>query len=91
MALKRPGTTSNATFLVTAFWALAMIVVLVAGHLFLAFLLYANFTGSEGMAEIAKFTGLPTWSLWLSIVAAIALDGWILFHDRKTKKKAMKR
>ncbi len=91
MALKRPGTTSNVSFLTTAFWALAMIVVLVAGHLVLAFLLYATITNNGGMADIAKFTGMPTWALWLSIVAAIALDGWILFHDRKAKKKAMQR
>jgi len=91
MALKRPGSTSNITFLVTAFWALAMIATLVAGHLVLGFLLYANITGSGGMKEISDFTSQPIWALWLSIVAALALDGWILYNQRQDRLKAFKR
>jgi hypothetical protein len=91
MGLKRAGSTSNVTFFITAFWALLMIAVLVSGHLVLGFLAYAKITGSGGIDEIAKFTDMPTWTLWLSIVAALVLDGWIVFHDRKDRKKALKR
>lgn len=73
------------------FWALAMIAVLVSGHLVMAFLLYAKVTGTAGMEEIAKFTSMPTWSLWLAMIAALALDGWIVYHQRKDHQKALKR
>jgi len=91
MALKRPGTASRFTFLTTSFWALVMIAVLVAGHLVMAFLLYAKVTGNTGMEEIAKFTDIPIWSLWLAVVGALALDGWIIYHQRLDRKKTMKR
>ena len=91
MALKRPGTASNLTFLITSFWALVMIVVLVAGHLTMAFLAYAKFTGSAGMPDIAKFTGMPSWLLWLAVVGGLALDAWIIYHQRLERKKVMRR
>ena len=91
MALKRPGTSSNITFFITSFWALVMIAVLVAGHLVLAFLLYAKVTGSSGMPDIAKFTGMPSWALWLAVVGALALDAWIFYHHRKDRKEALRR
>jgi len=91
MALKRPGTASNLTFFITSFWALVMIVILVAGHLTLAFLAYAKFTGSSGMPDIAKFTGMPPWLLWLAVVGGLALDIWIIYHQRLDRKKALKR
>ncbi|MDT8377037.1 MAG: hypothetical protein RQ867_09940 [Mariprofundaceae bacterium] len=91
MAIKQPGTASQVTFLITAFWALVMVAVLVSGHLVLAFLAYSKFTGGKGIEEVAAFTSLPAWALWLSIVAALALDGWILYHQRKERQKALKR
>lgn len=91
MALRRPGSASRITFLTTAFAALVMVVVLIGGHLVLGFLAYSKITGGAGMEEIAKFTGLPAWSLWLSIIAAIALDVWILYHQRQDRLKALRR
>ncbi len=91
MAIKRPGTTSNITFFITTFWALVMITTLVAGHLVLGFLIYSNITDGGGMKAISEFVSLPTWLLWLSIVAALALDGWILYHKRQERLKALKR
>lgn len=91
MALRRPGSASRITFLTTASAALVMIAVLIGGHLVLGFLAYSKIAGGEGMVEIARFTDLPAWSLWLSIVAAIALDGWILYHRRQDRLKAFKR
>ncbi len=91
MAIKQPGTTSHIALLVTLFWSLTMLVTLIGGHLVLAFLAYSKFTGGKGIEEVAEFTSLPTWTLWLSIVAALALDTWILYHQRKDRKKALKR
>jgi len=91
MALKQPGTRSNATFLVSGTWALSMIVILVAGHLVLGFLVYAKFTGEGGMEEIASFTSIPEWALWLSIIAALAMDGWIIYSQQQERLKANKR
>ncbi|MDX8403038.1 MAG: hypothetical protein R8K54_01345 [Mariprofundaceae bacterium] len=91
MALRRPGSTSNITFYITAFWALVMIAVLIGGHLTLGFLIYSKVTDGGGMEAVAKLADLPTWLLWLSIVAALVLDGWILYHQRQDRLKALKR
>jgi len=91
MAIKQPGTTSSTELLITLFWSLIMVTTLIGGHLVLAFLIYSNFSDGKGMVEVAEFTSLPIWSLWLSIVAALALDGWILYHQRKERKEALSR
>jgi len=91
MAIKQPGTTSSTQLLTTLFWSLIMVVILIGGHLTMAFLIYSNFTDGKGMLEVAEFTSLPTWALWLSVVAALALDSWILFHQRKDRKEALSR
>ncbi|MES0371282.1 MAG: hypothetical protein ABUK11_03295 [Mariprofundaceae bacterium] len=91
MALRRPGSASRFTFLTTASAALVMIAVLIGGHLVFAFFVYSKITGGTGMVEIAEFTDLPAWSLWLSIVAAAALDVWILYHQRQDRLKALRR
>jgi hypothetical protein len=91
MAIKQPGTTSHIALLITLSWSLVMVLILIGGHLVLAFLAYSKITGGKGIEEVAAFTSLPTWTLWLSIVAALALDGWILYHQRKDRQKALKR
>jgi len=91
MGLKRPGSQSNALFMVGMFWALVMVAVLVAGHLVLAFLIYSSMTGGKGMAEVAEFTSAPAWALWLSVAGALALDGWIAYHHHKERKEALRR
>ena len=91
MAIKQPGTTSHIALLITLSWSLVMILTLIGGHLVMAFLAYSKFTGGKGMEEVATFTSLPNWVLWLAIVAALALDGWILYHQRKDRLKALKR
>lgn len=91
MTLKRPGSQSNILFAIGMFWAAVMIAVLVAGHLVLGFLIYLSVTGGKGIVEIAQFTTLPDWALWLSIVAALALDGWIVYHHYKERREALRR
>ena len=91
MAIKQPGTTSSTALLITLSWSLVMVVILIGGHLVLAFLAYSKFTGGKGIEEVAEFTSLPIWALWLSVIAALALDGWILYHQRKDRLKALKR
>lgn len=91
MAIKQPGTTSHISLLITLSWSLVMVVTLIGGHLVLAFLAYSKVTGGKGIEEVAAFTSLPTWALWISMVAALALDGWILYHQRKDRKKALER
>ena len=91
MALKQPGTTSKTALLVTLFWSVTMVATLIGGHLILAFLAYSKFTDGRGIEEVAEFTSLPIWALWLSIAGALALDGWILYHQRKDRKEALSR
>jgi len=91
MALKRPGTQSNTLFAIGMFWAIVMVTVLVAGHIVLLFLIYSGLTDGKGMEEIAKFTSLPAWALWLSVVGGLALDAWIAYHHFKERREALRR
>lgn len=91
MALKRPGSQSNTLFIIGMFWALVMIAVLVAGHLVLGYLIYSTLTDGKGLETISELTSVPPWGLWLSMLGALALDGWILYHHFKARKEALRR
>jgi len=49
MALKQPGSRSNVQLLITGFWASAMLVVLLGGHIIAGYLILASLQDGEGM------------------------------------------
>ncbi|MFQ5582591.1 MAG: hypothetical protein ACE5F3_08220 [Mariprofundaceae bacterium] len=87
MALRRPGSTSRIDLLTTGFWAILMLVVIIGGHVILAYLMI----GSGGMEKVVEFTGLPAWLMWVMLLGAIGLDGWIAYTIRKERKKILER
>lgn len=91
MALKQPGSRSNIQLLITAFWAGAMLLILLGGHIIAGYLILASFFDGEGMKQVIEFTGLQEWLIWIWMLAGIGLDGWIFHNIRKDRKKALKR
>jgi len=91
MALKPPGSRSNIQLLITGFWASAMLLILLGGHIIAGYLILASFLDGDGMKNVTKFTGLHDWMIWVWILAGIGLDGWIFHNIRKDRKKALER
>jgi len=91
MALYQPGKRSNITFLTTSIFTIALLTIIIAGHLVIVFDLWFYFTKNTGMEEISAFTGLPETLLWLSVVAALMMDVWVVIHMRKGHQKAERR
>jgi len=91
MRLKRPGTRSTFQLLVTSFWAGAMLLILLGGHIIAGYLILASFEGNKGMKILTDLSGLHAWTFWAWMLAAIGLDGWIFYNIREDRKKALER
>jgi len=92
MGLRPPGTRSNVTLLITGFWTVLSLMVLIGGHLALALLVYLKFfQEGSGMEHLAKFTGLDPLIIWGSIAAALALDVWIAISTKRDREKKIRR
>jgi hypothetical protein len=89
--LKRPGSRSNLTLLISATGTIFLLAVLLGGHIILAYLILANFTDAEGMKAVEAFTGLPPIVIWLWVIAGLGIDAWIAHNIRKERKKALQR
>lgn len=91
MGLRRAGSRSNATLLTSGGLAIALLVILIGGHVILGYLILSSFFGNGNMGTITTHTSIPTWVLWLMVLGAIAMDGWILYSVRKARKQATER
>jgi len=87
MALRKPGSTSRMDLLTTGLWTVLMVAVMIAGHVILVYLIL----GDGGMKKVVEFIGLPVWLLWITVVGAIGLDGWVIYSTRKERKKILER
>jgi len=88
---KQPGTTSRFSLIVSSVWIGLGLVVLLGGHAVLAYSLWAWTQDESGMQTIAELFSLPLWLLWLSLLGALAMDGWIVYSIREDRKKALRR
>jgi len=91
MALKTPGSRSNIQLLVTGFWAGAMLLILLGGHIIAGYLILASLLDWNGMKNVTEFTGLHEWLIWVWILAAVGVDGWIFYNIREDRRKALER
>lgn len=91
MALRPPGSRSNIDLIIYGALALIQVLLLISGHVMVGYLLMGHFEIGKGMADILEFTGLPEWSIWLTIAATMAMDIWIIHLKRQERKKALKR
>ncbi|MDQ6994181.1 MAG: hypothetical protein Q9M18_01125 [Mariprofundaceae bacterium] len=68
-----------------------MLLLLIAGNLVLAIVLFLNIDQGLGMEVLVEKTGLPSLLLWILVAVSIVLDGWIFLSDRKNKQHARRR
>jgi len=91
MALRPPGSRSNIDLVTYGALALVQVLLLISGHVLAGYIIMGHFGIGKGMADILEFTGLPEWSIWLTITATIAMDAWIIYLKREERRKALKR
>lgn len=88
---KQPGATSRLSLIVSSIWVGLGLVVLLGGHAVLAYSLWTWTQDESGMQTIAELFNLPPWFLWLCLLGALGMDGWIVYSIREDRKKARRR
>ncbi|MDX8389794.1 MAG: hypothetical protein R8M38_04805 [Mariprofundaceae bacterium] len=91
MARNMAGKASRKELFSTLAWSSTMLVVLIGGHLIIAWLIYANMVDEPGMEAIIELTSLPKWALWIVAIAAPIADVWIWNHGRMERKRNLAR
>jgi|GEM_PF-2305829 len=91
MALRRPGSRSNASLLSSSALAIVLLTILIGGHVILAFLVVASVFGDGGLKTIAAHTDVPGWVLVLLVVGAIIMDVWIAYSMRQARNRKQQR
>jgi len=88
---RKPGSRSNASLASSGAWLALGLVVLIGGHLVLAYLLVNSLFGSGGMNVVVTHIDIPHWLLGLLAAGAIVMDSWIVYSLRRAGRKAMER
>ena len=88
---KQPGATSKLSLIISVIWIGLGLVVLLGGHVILAYSLWAWTQGESGMQTIAALSGQPFWLLWLCLLGAVAMDGWIAYSILQERKNIRRR
>ena len=89
---KLPGQRSNITLLITSFWAVLGLFILIVGHLTMVFYIYGQMQNMDALAELAQFMPiLEETHLYILAALAIALDIWIIISHKKQREYKIKR
>ncbi len=91
MALKPPGSRSNLALLVSALWTSVMLVLVVGGNGVLVVIVLGWFGIGGGLEMLAEQTMWPHWTLVALAVLGVIVDGWIFWHHRMQRKRALER
>ncbi|WP_038247648.1 hypothetical protein [Ghiorsea bivora] len=87
-----PGQRSNITLLITSFWAVLGLFVLIIGHLTIVFFIYGQMKNMDALHELAlSMPVLEKSHLYILAGLAIALDIWIVISHKKQRKHKIKR
>lgn len=89
---RRPGERSNIALLVTSFWTMLGLFILIVGHLTLVFYAYGLYTKTDALAELDTFIPiLSQTQLYIVAGLAITLDVWIYISHKKQREYKIKR
>ncbi len=91
-AKKLPGQTSFVALLVSGLWTVAILFVIILGHLTLVFAAYGMSTHSNTLAELEAYVPfLKETHLYILAGLAIAADIWIFISHRKERAYKIER
>ncbi|HID35801.1 MAG TPA: hypothetical protein EYP39_00255 [Ghiorsea sp.] len=87
-----PGQASVFALIISSFWAILALFILIIGHLVWVFIAYGMVTNTDAIADLERF--LPVLQqLHLYMLAGLALlaDIWILISQKNEHKQHLKR
>jgi len=89
---KLPGQRSNITLLITSFWAILGLLILIIGHLTIVFFIYGQIADVDALIDLVKFIPILGKShLYILAALAVALDIWIIISHKKQREYKIKR
>jgi len=87
-----PGQRSNIQLLITSFWTILGLFILIVGHLTIAFYIYGTLNNIDSLDELAQILPvLKKIHLYLLAGLAVALDIWIIISHKKEREYKIKR
>ena len=92
MRKRLPGQRSNIALLVTSFWTIIGLFILIVGHLVIAFFAYGKYTETDALSDLASYLPFID-AQYLYIVAGLALiaDVWIVISHKKERNYKIQR
>jgi len=87
-----PGSRSNIALLVTSFWTILSLFILIVGHLVIVFFAYGKYTNTDALTDLASYLPvLESQHLYIIAILAIIADVWILISHKKERAHKIKR
>ena len=87
-----PGQTSSISLLISGFWTVSALLILIIGHLVWVFIAYGIATKTDALHELESF--LPMLSqthMYILAGLAVVADIWIFISHRKERTKHLQR
>jgi len=89
---KIPGQRSNIALLISSFWTVLGLFILIVGHLVWVFFAYGIITNTDTLAELALFTPTLTKTHFYIVgFLAVCIDIWIMVSLKKQREHKIKR
>ncbi len=88
---KIPGQASFVTLIVSSFWTVFMLLIMIFGHLLMLLWGWQVFFQNAGMDELGELLGIPADVLVAVMAMAIISDIWAHFSARKSLEDSIKR
>jgi len=86
-----PGQASFATLIVSGFWTVFMLLIMIFGHLLMLLWGWQVFFQNAGMDELGKLLGIPTNVLVAVMAMAVISDIWAHFSAKRSLEDSIKR
>ena len=87
-----PGQPSVFALIISSFWAILALFILIMGHLVWVFIAYGMMTNTDAIADLERFLPILQ-QLHLYILAGLAMlaDIWIFMSQKNERKQRLKR
>lgn len=87
-----PGQSSSFALLISSFWTILALFILIVGHLVWVFMIYGIMTNTDAIADLERFLPiLQQMHLYILAGLAILADIWIFISQRNERKQRIKR
>jgi len=85
---KIPGQTSTISLLISSFWTISALFILIVGHLVWVFIGYGIMTNSNALLDLEAFLPMLSEAQLFTLAGlAIVADIWILISQHKQKNQ----